>query len=453
MRIIKSYLSLLFVFLSIPLLSLGQNFYESSGQIWKVGNRLWTVEEEKKYAKWVEENVTEDFFIRYKIPIDCADLPYAIRWIYSRIAHLPAGATTKDGRLIGHWSEDWANLPTHQEWHKDFRFRKALLYILSETTTRTLPSDTYPIRIDKDSVTPGTPFFITESHSGIIARVILDGSSIHPLQTFESTYPAKIRKLNLRTFIAPRPDSTVNSGIVKFRWPIYKDGRWRYLPPKDHPFYSKQQYRPDFYEGYTDYTEAVGKRINPTNYNPAERVEKLISAITKYLEERIYIVMEGYKRCKNKRCPEGSELWEIYSTPGRDGFIILMMDHLHQFIKLNQLDEEKIREAMESIILNISNDKKISLYHLYQNYLWLSPNPEDSIEARWGLKKCEMILKQIKNAKNSIKFIERTYRKRDPKYADFSRRQQEEIIKKLEEEWEKTGCKDEKFYKKSPKNS
>ena len=79
---------------------------------------------------------------------------------------------------------------------------------------------------------------------------------------------------------------------------------------------------------------------------------------------------------------------------------------------------------MEAIHFPISKDLSVTFYHLYQNHLWLSPHPEDSIEARWGLKKCDMILSQMKSARNSIAFIERTYRKKDPKYADFSVRQQ-----------------------------
>jgi hypothetical protein len=37
-------------------------------------------------------------------------------------------------------------------------------------------------------------------------------------------------------------------------------------------------------------------------------------------------------------------------------------------------------------------------------------------------------------------FIERTYRKQDPKYADFSVLQQLEITRRLIEEWNKSGC-------------
>jgi hypothetical protein len=53
-----------------------------------------------------------------------------------------------------------------------------------------------------------------------------------------------------------------------------------------------------------------------------------------------------------------------------------------------------------------------------------------------------MILSQIRSAENSTVFIERTYRKRDPKYADFSIRQQQEILWRLFEEWVKSECKE-----------
>ena len=432
---------ILLLLISFATPSFSQSVKESPLQIWKVGDRRWTVEEEHRYGKWVEENITEDFFIRYKIPIDCADVPYAVRWIYARIAHLPAAASTKDGKLIGHWSTEWGKLPTHSEWHKDLRFRKALLHILTETTTRTLPLDTYPVRIDPDSVTPGTTFFITESHSGIIGHVILDGSSVHPLQTWEATSPVKVQKMSERDFLTPRPESTIYSGLVKFRWPVFENGKWKYLPAGEHPFYSLEQYSGSFSEGYSDFVEAVAKKIDPIDYASWDKMEKVLDYTAHYVRERVPIVLEGYQRCRKRRCPDGSDLWEIHSTPNRDGRIILLMDHLHHLIESNGLDQDAVKEMMEGISIRIQKGQSVTFYHLYHNYLWLSPHPEDSIEARWGLKKCEMILSQIRSAKNSIAFIERAYRKKDPKYADFSTRQQQEILRRLFEEWYKSECK------------
>ncbi|NWG03131.1 MAG: hypothetical protein HXY44_09785, partial [Syntrophaceae bacterium] len=420
--------------------SLSQPIKESPLQLWKVGDRRWTIEEEVRFGKWVEENITEDFFIRYNIPIDCADVPYAVRWIYARIAHLPAAATTKDGKWIGHWSTEWGKIPIHSEWHKDLRFRKALHYLLSETTTRTLPLDTYPVRIGLDSATAGTVFFITESHAGIIGRVILDGSRIHPLQTWEATSPVKLQKMSERDFLTTRPESTIYSGLVKFRWPILNHGQWKYLPALEHPFYSLEQYSGSFSEGYSDFVEAVAKRIDPTDYDPWDKMEKVLDYTAQYLRERIPIVLEGYRQCHQGKCPEGSPLWETHSTPNRDGKIILLMDHLHYLIESNSMDQEWIRKKMETIFLPIAKGRLVTFYHLYQNYLWLSPHPGDPIESRWGLNKCEMILSQLRSAQNSIDFVEKTYRKRDPRYADFSVRQQQEIIRRLIEEWERSQC-------------
>jgi len=185
------FLVLFLVFLiSTP--CIGQTLTESPDHIWDVGDRRWTVEEEHRFEKWVDETMTEDFFIRTNIRTDCADAVYAIRWIYARITHLPAAATTTDGKRIGHWSTDWKHLPTHPEWDKDERFRAALLYLFPRTWTGTLPLDTYPVRISPDSVRPGTLFLVTESHTGIIGHVFLDGSQAHPLQTWESALPVKV---------------------------------------------------------------------------------------------------------------------------------------------------------------------------------------------------------------------------------------------------------------------
>jgi hypothetical protein len=275
----------------------------------------------------------------------------------------------------------------------------------------------------------------------VVGRVVLDGSHVHPLQTWEATVPAKLQKLNQRNFFTPRPESTIYSGLVKFRWPVPQNGQWEYLPVEEYPFYSEEQYSSTFYEGYADYVEAVAKRIDPTDYDPYEKVDKIIGTMTRYLQERVSIVSEGFTQCRDDRCPEGSPLWEIHSTPGRDGMITLWMDHLHQVIESNHLDQRMMQEKMEAIPFNSTADRTISFYHLYQNYLWLSHNPEDSIEARWGLRKCEMILSQIQSAKNSIGFIEENYRKRDPRYADFAIRQQKEVLRRLHEEWERSQCK------------
>ena len=416
-----------------------QTLDESPDQVWEVGDRRWTVEEEHRFEKWVDETITEDFFIRHKIPTDCADAVYAIRWIYARIEHLPAAATTSDGKLMGHWSTDWKLLPRHSDWPQDKRFRAALHYMLSATWTGTLPHDTYPVRISPDSATPGT-LLMTKSHVVMVGHVSLGGSQAHPLQTWESMLPVKVRKLILRNFFSPRPESTLHSGLVKFRWPVFEKGGWEYLPVKEHPFYSEEQYNPHFYEGNGDFVEAVAKRIDPIDYEPTEKMVNVMGTITRLLKERVSTVLAGYQKCHKGGCPEGSDLWEIHRTLGRDEMIVLLMDHLSQIIELNHLDKELTTKMMEAISIDISENRSVTFYDVYQNCSWLSPHPKDSIEARWGLKRCEMIQAQIRTARHCVAFIKTIYGKKDPNYADFSIQQQQEMLRRLNEQLTKSEC-------------
>jgi hypothetical protein len=415
--------------------------YESDSQVWKVGQRRWSIQEEYNYGKWVEENVAADFFIRHEIPVDCADVPYAIRWIYARISHLPAAATTTDNQLIGHWSKNWEHIPTDKNWEKDHRFRTALMVMLNSTSTRTLPSDSYPIRIAADSMTPGSVFLIAEDHAGIVSHIVMDGSTTHPVQTFEAGEPARIQKLFLRNLFMPNPSySNEISGLIKYRWPILRNKRWRYLPIKEQPFYSEEQYSPVFTQRYSDYIEAVAKRIDPKNYDSNERAEKIIDSLTRRLNQRIPVVLEGKKKCEGIKCPEGSRSWEIYSTPDRDEYIGAMIDHLAKFIENNHLNRDDILNKMEKIQLHIDNTQVISLRYVFENFEWASSDPEATIAVRWGLDKCSIIVVNLIRAKESISFIKERYSKTDSDFAERAILQQQKIIEDMTKESKKNSC-------------
>ena len=424
----------------LPANVFGGDSPESGSQIWKVGSRRWTVQEENRYAGWVEANVKEDFFIRHKIPVDCADVPYAVRWIYARIAHLPAAATTVDNRLIGHWSKDWGHLPTNGRWDKDRRFRAALLFMLSKTWTRSLPADVYPIRVAPDTVQAGTAFLIAESHAGIVRNIVMDGSTVHPVQTLEATLPGHAQRLKHRDFNSPDPDPLFHSGLVQFRWPVVKNGRWQYLPVKEHPYYSAEQYSAAFNEGYGDYVEAVAKRIDPKVYDPQERINRILEALIGRLKERIPVVLAGNQQCRRGRCPEGTRLWDLYSTSGRDETLEVMISYLEDIMKQNHIDRESVLERTDRIFLQISPSRSITVSQVLRNAAWLDSDPEAAIAARWGLEKCGMIAMQLKSARDSIQFIARTYGRTDPGFAERSIRVREQILDEMEEEKQKSNC-------------
>jgi hypothetical protein len=70
------------------------------------------------------------------------------------------------------------------------------------------------------------------------------------------------------------------------------------------------------------------------------------------------------------------------------------------------------------------------------------PRLRDLVEVRWGLKRCEKIRSEIRATRDSISFIEKTYRKKEPQYADFSIRQQQRLLEKLGEEGSVSGCRE-----------
>jgi hypothetical protein len=60
-----------------------------------------------------------------------------------------------------------------------------------------------------------------------------------------------------------------------------------------------------------------------------------------------------------------------------------------------------------------------------------------------------MILDRVRQANQSIRFIEKTYRRKDPKYADFCVQQQQEIIRRLWVNWDQFQCEDTEVLKRA----
>jgi hypothetical protein len=400
----------------------------------------WTMEEELRFAAWVSEYVDESFFLNHRIPVDCADVPYGLRWIYARIRRLPAAATGKYGSFVGHWSTEWDHIVSYSRWDRDPRFRHALFAVLAMTTTESIPNDTYPIQVLPGYVTPGTVFLTTEAHTGVIGRIVRDGSTIHPLQTWESSLPVKRQQLKMRDFLMHSPNAANQSGLLKFRWLERVNGQWRYINRQAQPVYSEEQYGPAFYEETAVYADAVAKRIDPREHDPREKANRVLDLIIKMLDERVPIVLSGYGYCSEKPCPEGSDMWEAYSTPLRDRKIRLLFWYLDSILQEHGLDSRPLLARMETTAFDIGNKRTIDLLHIYKNREWLSYDPDDPIPMRWGLMKCEMIRSKLKTLRDAITFVEDTYAEEDPAYARRIITQYEKDMEKLRREQQRSHC-------------
>jgi len=411
----------------------------SRAEVWHALHE-WTMEEELRFGAWCTEYVDEAFFLNHRIPIDCADVPYGLRWIYARIRRLPAAATGKCGTFVGHWSREWDNLPSYSRWDKDPRFRAALFTVLSITTTESIPNDTYPIEVAPSYVTPGTVFLTTEAHTGVVARIILDGSTIHPLQTWEASLPVKRQKLKMRDFLMHNPNAANQSGLLKFRWAEKMDGQWRYIGRQAQPAYSEEQYGPAFFRETPVYAEGVARRIDPRQHDPREKADRVIDFVVKMLDERVLIVLSGYGYCSEKPCPEESDMWEVYSTPLRDRKIRLLFWYLDTIVEQNHLDPKPILARMEAINFDIDNKRTVDLLHIYTNRKWLSYDPDDSIEMRWGLRKCEMIRSKLATLRQAIRFVGENYGEKDPAYASRIIAQYQKEMERLRKEQKASQC-------------
>jgi len=104
------------------------------------------------------------------------------------------------------------------------------------------------------------------------------------------------------------------------------------------------------------------------------------------------------------------------------------------------LDRDAILDKMEKIRLEISPDRFVTLRYVFQNSKWLSSDPEATLEARWGLDKCSLIAIRLKDARESISFIQRKYGKTDPRFADRSILIQQQIVDEMIGESQKNNC-------------
>jgi hypothetical protein len=359
-------------------------------KLWQVENE-WNSEWEIKYGEWVEKTLYKDFFVDHQIETDCVDVAYALRWIFSRIHKLPMVSTLAGSlTLFSHESikKEWANLPTHENWNEDQRFRAALKYLLETVYTKTLPYDVYPIKIQSSSFHAGVIHFLG-GHTEVVSKILEDGGL--PIELMNSTVPRAIRSLAVSSFTrsTPTPRGNFNTGFVQFKWPILKNGKWILKNETDMPDYSLEQFDPTFYEHEGNFALAILNRLG-IKFEIDESLNNIVSDLKNAFIERLNIVKSGNEFCKNNNCEIDSIGFDEWSTPSRDKRIVEQIQHAKEMVSnfnrfgglALKLYESKLKKTM----LNIEN-KNINLIELSENFshLLYSSDPRNSIEERWFL--------------------------------------------------------------------
>jgi hypothetical protein len=370
---------------------------EFDSPIW-LATKEWNWEWEKKYEDWIRNSVTADFFLTHEIATDCADASFALRWIFARMNFLPTGQTLAgSGILFTNESNRalWQDLPTHEDWRQDQKFRAALEYLLKNTYTHSLMKDLYPIAISKEALIPGTVILnlydLETGHTEIVADISSEENSPEPIKILASDVPKEVRRLNEY----PLQDwggfpVVEHSGFFHFRWPVKTAMGWVLTPEELMPEYSLEQFHPSFSEEKPTLTEAVIYRLFPNwqpNYSAFLRSQ--VEQVLQRLRARVKIVEDGFSFCSSNPCEEGTAGWEAWSTPSRDKAIARLVNRINRTYQdplCSRACRRELLDRLSSPIVRVG-EKNIDL-KLALN-IWAtssySYDPKDSIPHRWGL--------------------------------------------------------------------
>ncbi|MGK5086103.1 hypothetical protein WDW86_00960 [Bdellovibrionota bacterium FG-2] len=350
------------------------------------GQRLWAVQNqwnwgwEQRYAFWIRNEVTPQFFKQYGISTDCADAAYALRWIFARTHALPAANHLSGSGVL--FSQDsfkkkWFSLKPAPLWHEDQRFLAALNYLLSLTYTHTLFEDSYPIEISLRSlfeVNHHLSLGESSGHTMIASRVETLPSSFSPLTVFYSTVPRALRDLAEMSYWESKQPTS--SG-------------WLLEPQAIHPYFSSEQYSNSFLANSQSFAEAVLLRLNP-QMNVAARFAEGLNMLRSFVSNRKQIVNDGFLTCNRNPCRPGSGRYEAWSTPARDERMSDLVFQLEEMLddlgqKLPTLwNEWQDARLLPILTLNgaVFDMGVVILALKIGSY---SSDPNDPIALRWGI--------------------------------------------------------------------
>lgn|GEM_PF-3029617 len=356
--------------------------------LWQV-TQAWDLQWEEKYSQWVEQNLDKDFFTRHQLATDCADVAYALRWIFARNNALPMGATLAGTQVVFTHEDgkaEWAQLPTHVEWNKDQRFLRALNWLLNNVYTRTLWIDGYPLEISHRSIRPGV-INLLGGHTEMVARLINDGKTI-PIQLLSSTVPRQVRELYGRAMTDGAPIAEDQGGLFQFRWLEKIQGAWVLREKASMPLYSREQYQEKLCEGTENFSMCIYQRLGMT-FNPRTAVTAMVGSLSALASARVIVAREGLNFCALNDCGPGTQGWDDHSTPTRDARLLGAYTSALQVVnELSVLDSTLLElwsKSLSALVLtDVHPSLSLATFLERLNLSVVSHDPRDPWDSRWA---------------------------------------------------------------------
>ncbi len=396
---------------------IGKELRGESGGLWQAENK-WSSDWERKYSEWIAHEVDSKFWIRNGVATDCADIAYSLRWIFARVNKLEMGSRiSASGDFLTHRSlrNEWAKLPTAEKWNEDKRFLAALNYLLDNTYTHSLMDDSYPISIGRDSLAEGVyhlNLHDVSGHTQVVFRTDQAPGVLLPFVILQSTTPRKVREVTMGGFFYTAQPKLGHGGLLRMRWPDFSNAKPRLIDAAKMPFYSLEQYAPEFLRTpQTYYNQEVYLRLNPTlDFQKVANAayENLITMYT----DRIQIVEDGFSQCHGS-CAANSIPYEEWSTPSRDARILdliaqidLIRQSLPNFVEPDSLDKPLFLLQGESYTLK-------SLIAAWR-FACFQSDPNLPPARRWGVSAEAVRDWIIENAKQLIQAREQKFAQKLP---------------------------------------
>lgn len=306
--------------------------------------------------------------------------------------------------MISNLSSSWDGLPAGVRWSQDQRFLKALVDINNATSSKTLFKDLYPVKLTVKQLVPGTVFVNATQDSGHaewIAQTEFDGQHA-PLLFYSSTVPQQVREFLVYPFMKIKWPEKNKNGFTRFRWPVMNNNTVQLTAAEAMSGYSLEQYELTDRDSM-DFDDFVATRLIGLPIDGLHKLPILASHLADRIENRIPVVVEGFKVCGGKKCPDqNSSLFYDYSTYSRDGAILFLIQGIFELIYSNRY-QQNVDDQMagqmtlkwSQIQTDVTFEIQAQTLNLGQivsiwNQALFSSDPNVSIEARWGIQSADL---------------------------------------------------------------
>ena len=307
--------------MTIAILFLGLS---AQAQVWTATN-TWTPEWQAKYVAWVKSSWNIEVFTKQTtadgkpnpylgLRTDCADTVYSMRVIFMYENKLPfvINDPTSSGHLITNDIARFNNLPMGTP-----RIRAFLNFIYQTVSTQTMPGDTYPVALTKETVHAGMVLKTVQfnHHSWSVKDILPIGV---PHLIFNSTVGASTGSLLQERKSWPNPEwvfegDQTPAGHAGFRdWKPYSHLQ---RPEWEAPGYSEEQYKIPL----SKWNDVATARLQTLNESDSARMQRLTDQACTDLSSRISAVSDGinYLNSSGGKCMDFAT-YDTYSTPNRD---------------------------------------------------------------------------------------------------------------------------------------